>query len=383
MERNLGTQLKAIGGDSTNVNTGWEGGVMQWVERKLRKRLVWIVCDLHTNELGLRHLIISLDGPTKCGNKWSGILGKMLNSATSLEINPRFTKIDIGPALIVLSPEVINGLSTDQSYAYRITKAIKSGDLPQQLAMLEIGPVCHSRWLTTALRFCRIWVSQHGLYGINLQNLTWIVEYIVGVYIPNWFNIKVKSCWVEGPRHVLYKLELLRSQREPVLDIVMPTIKRSAWYAHSEAILQAMICSDSKVERGQAVEIILKLREKYHEQSNTGGYSHRHRRTPDINIDAKNLFSLIDWSNNITEPPLTCNFTSSDIKDLIDNPMVVPQWNSHTQSVERCVKMVTEAAGHVHTSERREAYIRAQFISRELMSANRSKKDMMELLNYS
>ena len=49
MERNLGKQLKVIGGDSTNVNTGREGGVVQWVERKLRRRLVWIVCDLHTN----------------------------------------------------------------------------------------------------------------------------------------------------------------------------------------------------------------------------------------------------------------------------------------------------------------------------------------------
>ena len=85
LERKLGKQLKVIRGDSTNVNIGWKVGVMQWVERKLR-RLVWIVCDLHTNELGLRHLIISLDSPTKCENKWSGPLGKMLNTATDLEI---------------------------------------------------------------------------------------------------------------------------------------------------------------------------------------------------------------------------------------------------------------------------------------------------------
>ena len=114
--------------------------------------------------------------------------------------------------------------------------------------MLEIGPVCHSRWLTTELRFCRIWVSLHGLSAINLQNLTWIAEFIVGVYFPNWFNIKVKSCWVEGSRHTLYQLELLRSRRKSVLDIVIPSIKRSAWYAHSEATSQAMICSESKEE---------------------------------------------------------------------------------------------------------------------------------------
>ena len=56
-ERNIDGDLQAIGGDSTNVNTGWEGGVMQWVEKKLGRKLVWIVCDLHTGELSLRHLI--------------------------------------------------------------------------------------------------------------------------------------------------------------------------------------------------------------------------------------------------------------------------------------------------------------------------------------
>ena len=63
------------------------GGVMQWVERKLGRRLVLIVCDLHTGELGLRHLIIDLDGPTLSNNKWKGPLGKMIDAATVLEID--------------------------------------------------------------------------------------------------------------------------------------------------------------------------------------------------------------------------------------------------------------------------------------------------------
>ena len=67
--KNQNQNLMAIGGDSTNVNTGWAGGVMQWVEKKLNRRLVWIVCDLHTGELGLRHLIEHLDGPMISHNK--------------------------------------------------------------------------------------------------------------------------------------------------------------------------------------------------------------------------------------------------------------------------------------------------------------------------
>ena len=101
-ERGQDQVLRAIGGDSTNPNTGWSGGAMHWVEVKLGRNLVWIVCDLHTGELPLRKLITELDGPTLSGNRWSGDVGNMLNSATELEINPNFEKIDIGPHLIQL-----------------------------------------------------------------------------------------------------------------------------------------------------------------------------------------------------------------------------------------------------------------------------------------
>ena len=75
------------------MNTGWEGGAMQWIEKKLGRSLVWIVCDLHTGELPLRHLIQALDGKTLSNNKWSGLLGKMLDTVTELDVNPNFKAI--------------------------------------------------------------------------------------------------------------------------------------------------------------------------------------------------------------------------------------------------------------------------------------------------
>ena len=80
----------------------------------------------------------------------------MLDSATDLDIDPDFTKVCVGPGLPQLSDEVVKDLSTDQSYGYRIVTAIWTGVLPKDLALLEIGPVSHSRWLTTALRFMNI-----------------------------------------------------------------------------------------------------------------------------------------------------------------------------------------------------------------------------------
>ncbi|KAG7155497.1 hypothetical protein Hamer_G031753, partial [Homarus americanus] len=52
-------------------------------------------------------------------------------------------------------------------------------------------------------------------------------------------------------------------------------------------------------------------------------------------------------------PPMTTSLTSQELRNLKETPMQVPKWPSHTQSVERCVKMVTEAAGHVYSHERR------------------------------
>ncbi|KAG7156154.1 F-box-like/WD repeat-containing protein ebi-like, partial [Homarus americanus] len=68
---------------------------------------------------------------------------------------------------------------------------------------------------------------------------------------------------------------------------------------------------------------------------------------PPINVNATKLSELVDLSLEVLEPPLTTSLTSQELRNLKETPMQVPKWPSHTQSVERCVKMVTEAAGHI------------------------------------
>ncbi|KAG7172168.1 hypothetical protein Hamer_G031223, partial [Homarus americanus] len=74
---------------------------------------------------------------------------------------------------------------------------------------------------------------------------------------------------------------------------------------------------------------------------------------PPINVNATKLSELVDLSLEVLEPPLTTSLTSQELRNLKETPMQVPKWPSHTQSVERCVKMVTEAAGYVYSHERR------------------------------
>ena len=121
-----------------------------------------LVCDMHTNELPWGHLIIDLDGKTLSNNKWSNSLGQMLNDAMELEIEHNIVKFDSSPLPVI---------PKNAGFIYWSIICIRTG----RLALLEIGTVNHSRWLTISNRSLPIWRSKHFLRGQNYQNLKEIV----------------------------------------------------------------------------------------------------------------------------------------------------------------------------------------------------------------
>jgi len=176
----------------------------------------------------------------------------------------------------------------------------------------------------------------------------------------------------------LFQLQQVRQQNKAVVDAVLPTIKRSASYAFSEMIIQTLVCSDDADERQAGVEKILAMRDG--DDDRLGDLSVHPRKTPSINSSVTSLLQLIDWSHGVYEPPLTCTLSKAEVMKFIDEPMQVPKWPCHAQSIERCVKQTTEAAGRVYTYEKREGYIRGQEASRQLLSRNESKQDLKKLV---
>lgn len=177
--------------------------------------------------------------------QWTGTLGKMLSRVNDLPINPDFDPIpvDASSPLIALSDEVMQNLSGDQKYGYRMLAAIRSSDLQQDLAAMKTGTLSHSHCLTTANAFMRLYVSSHGLTDPTVLNtLKIITTFIVGVYYPCWFEIKVKHNWLDGPRHVLHQLQLLQLQDSATQELLRPYVESSCWYAHSEMVLQQRRC---------------------------------------------------------------------------------------------------------------------------------------------
>ena len=252
-----------------------------------------------------------------------------------MEINLNFKQIDVGPEMTDLPEEVKGDLSSDQGLLRLRTRAVRSGHLPREVALRKAGSVVHSRWVTFASEVLLLWMSAHGLVGEELMILETVVIYIVSVYVPMWFEIKVKHSWVEGPRHVLTHLGRLKLQSPEVQGILLPYLRTSSWFAHSEAILQTMLCSEDKDERVFAVNKILEMRGK----KALGCSKPRKRKLPKLNTDATSLKNLICWDKP-HEPLLTCTLSKHEISALKDKPMEVEYFCGHTQAIERAVKEV-------------------------------------------
>ena len=263
---------------------------------------------IHTNELGLRCLIQKLDGKTDSKKGFSGPLGKMLKKVPQMKHNPNYPAISIGNDLIFLPPKIVKSLSTDANLAYLRCVAVRSGILPREVALRKTGEIVHSRWLTTGSTFVDMWTRDHGLKGELYDRLETIVTYCVSVYFPMFFLIKVKHSWLEGPRHVLHELSLFRLQAPSVQELLLPTLRRSAWNSHSESVLQTLVCSQDREERKFGVEMILKLRGKRKE----GDLRPRSRKHPELEVGGTALQDMISWKR-AKEPVLTCKLSKQEL----------------------------------------------------------------------
>ena len=68
--------LRAVGCDGAVCNVGKYGGVVSEIESMLQKPVHWFICQLHGNELPLRHLFQVLDGKSSGPFAFQGMLGK-------------------------------------------------------------------------------------------------------------------------------------------------------------------------------------------------------------------------------------------------------------------------------------------------------------------
>ncbi|KAG0719337.1 hypothetical protein GWK47_050703 [Chionoecetes opilio] len=287
--------LIVLQGDSTRANMGWKGGTHAHLEKMLGRKLFWSICVLHTNELPLRHLITSINGPTSSDTGFTGPVCSLLFSVNEMQYNAEFRGVPGGEDLTEIPEYILVNMSTDQQVSYQRVQAVKRGVLPSELQEIKCGKV----------------------------------------YFKLYYNIKVHHRLEDGPKHILTQLRVMRSQPKKVQTAVTFYVRIGAWFAHSECVLLSLMASQSEDDHRFAVPQILKLRagEEYGDIS---------------------------------------------IQEILVKPYEVPEFSIHTQSTERVVKQVTEAAAAVVGQQARDGFIRARAHHRETMPCFRSKKDMMD-----
>src|ERR1700761_408889 len=101
---------------------------------------------------------------------------------------------------------------------------------------------------------------------------------------------------------------------------------------------------------------------------------------PVINFEAKDYTKLINWQScNVTEPPSTVNISDVDIAAFVASKesMLIdfPRFPCHTQAVERCVKLVTEASEAVCGNTSMDGFIRARLEARSIMPVFNTKSE--------
>ncbi|GBN83134.1 hypothetical protein AVEN_97914-1 [Araneus ventricosus] len=104
-----GSECKKSGCDETSVNTGVKGDIIRNMELILNRPLQWFVCQLHANELPLRHHFAHVDGTTTGPRSFTGEIGKSLAGCEKLSV------VSFPPIECTLCEETNKkDLSTDQ-----------------------------------------------------------------------------------------------------------------------------------------------------------------------------------------------------------------------------------------------------------------------------
>lgn len=360
--------LVAVGCDATVVNTGQIGGVVHLIESELQRPVQWLVCMLHINELPLRHLFLHLDGASTGPRSFSGPLGKVLRDCERLPIAV-FESIDFNRSLDL--SDVRDELSTDQKYLWDICQSISEGHCSMSLAHRSPGNLNLSRWLTLANRILRLYVATSN----PSENLFVLAKYVLTVYAPIWFETKYMSNCSDGPRHFYSLVRKSRYLSPQLRGIVDPVLRRNAYNAHQENILIAMVSDSQDHIRSLGYRRILKGRE-------TSEHAPRAFHVPRINLSAGSYHELIDWTTETRRfsPPALAMIPDIRIRELAnesspDDLLEYLQYPCHTQSVERGVKVTTEAAASVCGDSRRMALISTKIASRNKMPKFDTKRD--------
>ena len=227
----------------------------------------------------------------------------------------------------------------------------------EKWASWKIGPLYHSRWITLATRLLFLYTRKQN----PSQKPTNIVKCIVQIYAPTWFPIKVSSKFADSPKILFTTISQLHSMtNDDIRQVAQKNIQGNAFCLLPENFLYAMIKDNDPAMRQKECQFIAKIRSLNARRKPRGQISK-------INWNAIRWQDLIDLADvNLREPPTSEHFSDSEIFSFVTGNVTttIQDLPSHSQSVERSVKLVFEASPVVCGTDRRHKSILTKFLSR-------------------
>ena len=209
------------------------------------------------------------------------------------------------------------------------------------------------------------------------EGLKQVVGYIQQVYGPCWFAIKSSPKFTNGPSLLFQQMTLVKSQSEAVQEIVKPYVELNAYMAEPGIILCSMLESPSFSIRKMAISRITKLKEKPPKAPRAKVLRGiRSLKVPKLQWNAFSWVDIIDWNTISVHLPYIIECMSmEEITASMWQPPCFPAFPLHTQSVERAVKLVTEASHQVEGEEGRHGWILSVLEARRIRKPFETKKD--------
>lgn len=357
--------LFAIGCDGTCTNIGVNGGVIRLFEEKLKRPLHWIICIFHLLDIILGDVFCILDGRTTSPHSYIGPIGKQFNTDLHKRQVVAFKKYAVGELPREIDKWKLDG---DQGYLYKMSIAVSTGIVSDDLANAKPGKVCNARWLNKAASILRIFVSTTN----PSTELIDLVQFIQRVYVPLWFAIKENPSWTFGSKHIF---KIVKWSREVngfistnLFEVVQKSLQNNGYFLHVENVLISMITDTRKNIRNIAYSRILNARINRRQNTPNPLRTFTKLKATQLNFDCNDYFEMIDWRKLITfEPPFTQQYSDEELKMFVnsDDIIMVPDIPCHTQATEHCIQALSETVGKICGEKRQNGYLENKITSRK------------------
>ncbi|GBM36263.1 hypothetical protein AVEN_71967-1 [Araneus ventricosus] len=192
-----------------------------------------------------------IDGKSSGRSSYTGDIRRNLKGCEEL---PLFAFNNIECYLPCIDP---TNLSCDQKYFLDICTAISSGVCSSDLAKRQQGTLNLARWLTTANRILRLYISTSD----PSNGLITLVVFILRVYSPKWFRGFAHHSIKDGARHFCLFISSSRYLPMKYRDIIEQVIPRKAYFVAPENMLSSMLTDERCHIRNLSARRFVKARE--------------------------------------------------------------------------------------------------------------------------